>query len=376
MNLLRFMDGWAGWIFGAGVVVLLFWHWRGWRLNFAAARSMRARIAARAPLKENPRVSVLVAAWNEAAIIADHIRSFQALRYPHKELVVGAGGKDGTFEAARALAGEGVHVFEQKPGQGKQATLREGYAQTGGDILFLTDSDSVLTDQAFENTLAPLINEGATVATGRMHPLPSQMQKPFVLLQWFTTLYNYGLWGETTTGLLGCNIAVRRAAVDEIGAFEADVRTGTDYHMAQELLARGHQIRFVVSSSVQTEFPETLGSYRRRQTRWIRNVVTHGLYYHDYREVRHGLITSVIGLGMLLGPVLVWIFGLIALAGWGLLWIHVLASRVRYMRFGEVVSGVSFGRGYLMLPLYTLYDFYIWASVLPQYASSVSRRQW
>ena len=66
-----------------------------------------------------PKVSVLVAAWNEADIIREHIQSFLGLHYPNKELILCAGGEDGTYRIAREQGHTKVKVLEQQRGEGK-----------------------------------------------------------------------------------------------------------------------------------------------------------------------------------------------------------------------------------------------------------------
>ena len=117
---------------------------------------------------ELPLVSVLVAAWNEAAHINRHIESFLALRYPNKELVLCAGGNDGTLDLAYACAGPQVELLPQAPGEGKQRALARSFHQARGEVIFLTDADCELADEPFERTLWPVIGYGEQVATGKM----------------------------------------------------------------------------------------------------------------------------------------------------------------------------------------------------------------
>jgi hypothetical protein len=68
------------------------WNWWKWRQDRVLALRLRAQEAEPVQLKSTPKVSVLVAAWNEADMIREHIESFLRLRYPNKELILCAGG--------------------------------------------------------------------------------------------------------------------------------------------------------------------------------------------------------------------------------------------------------------------------------------------
>ena len=125
---------------------------------------------------ELPLVSVLVAAWNEGERIEQHIQHFLALRYPNKELILCAGGQDGCYEQALAYqSASQVRVFEQQAGEGKQKALHRCLPYTKGSIVFLTDADCLLDDEAFERTLYPVVAGNTQVCTGSSQPHAAQL---------------------------------------------------------------------------------------------------------------------------------------------------------------------------------------------------------
>jgi len=368
----------AGWVFLVGVVLVTLWNGYRWRYDRALALRLRGKQPESVSLRAWPKVSVLVAAWNEAHMIREHIESFLRLRYPNKELILCAGGDDGTYETARQYAGERVVVLEQRPGERKQRALQHCLEQAMGEVIFLTDADCLLSDEAFERTVAPVVNNEQAVVTGRYRPLPRQLGQPFVLHRWFTDLYAQARLHEYANGVLGRNMALKANVLRGIGGFNAHVETGIDYHLGKRIVAHGYRIRYVPDSIVKTPYPEDLASYQRQQTRWLRNVVMHGLQFSAYGEVVQCLIPAAIGALMLTGPLLGLCLGQIALVvGWLLAWVHVLLSRVRYMRFGQLLTTKSFKTGdYLRLPAYAIVDFGIWAVTLLQYPFKEWRTRW
>lgn len=362
-------------LFLLGAVLIVAANAWKWRADHTLAVQIAGQNQPVPVLKHQPLVSVLVAAWNEAPAIARHIEAFLSLRYPRRELILCAGGSDATYQLAARYESACVHVLEQQPGEGKQHALGRCFEQAGGEIIFLTDADCLLDDDAFERTLAPVINEGAAASTGTSHPLNEQQCQPFILHRWFTGIYDQAHWGNTTAGVLGRNGALQSGVLAAIGGFQARVRTGTDYHMAKLLRQHGYQIRYV-PSSVTTAFSETVRVYWKQQARWLRNVVIHGLRFGAYREVMACFVPSVIGMVMLFGVLPALLLEPVFLALWGWLWLHALLSRMRYMRFGEIVTGNPFGYGYALLPTFMVIDFAIWASILLQYPSRQGRVQW
>jgi glycosyltransferase involved in cell wall biosynthesis len=316
---------------------------------------------------------VLVAAWDEAEMIAEHIASFAALRYPHKEFILCAGGDDGTLRMAREHEGEGVRVLEQVAGEGKQRSLQRCLAQASGEIIFLTDADCLLDDDSFERTLQPLLCGGEQVATGASRPLARQLHHPFVIHQWCTDLYVQARQPQWSTGLLGRNCALRRDVLEGVGGFAAEVRTGTDYYLAKLVLQAGRRIRYVRDSAVATRYPETFASYWRRQSRWVRNLLLHGPAFGDQQLIRAAQSTTAIGLALLvlpLGGALAGALGARSAAGWLLavwsvaLW-HTFLARLRYIGFARLYRGLPVSWPvYALLPLHMFVDFVAWVAPL------------
>jgi cellulose synthase/poly-beta-1,6-N-acetylglucosamine synthase-like glycosyltransferase len=325
-----------------------------------------------------PKVSVLVAAWDEAVTVARHIRSFLALRYPHKELVLCAGGADGTHAIAAGYSGEQVTVLHQQWGEGKQRALGRCLEAASGEVIFLTDADCTLDDDAFERTLYPVVVGEAGACTGSSRPFAELMTSPFVIVQAAAQTYSAMHGPSHGPGILGRNCAVNRAILERSGGLRVLAPTGTDYVLAKKLTEAGVQIRQEPRSRVATEYPTAVGPYIRQQQRWLRNVVMHGLSFRAYDEVARTLATSLIGGAMLAGPLLAWLPGWRRIAiPWLLAWAHVLLSRWRYINFFQHAVGGSFPRlSYLSLPSYIVADFIIWAGVLLQHPSRSWRHRW
>ncbi len=349
-----------------GLAVIAVLQWRRWQQDQAVLRELKTRALPPVRLMSMPKVSVLVAGWNEARMIEDHIGSFLNLCYPNRELILCVGGDDDTYARALACAAPNVHVLEQPPGAGKQEALKRCYELASGDIIYLTDADCLYDDESFERILMPIINDEMAIVTGGSRPLNRQLENTLALHVWFTDLYSRSRWGDLTNGILGRNAALTRGVLETIGGFFIPVPTGTDYHLAKVVLDHGYAIRHAAGSTIQTRFAETLTHYRTQQTRWLRNIMLHGVRFKAYREAAQAVLASLVGMSVLVLSVIGLIIGPPLLTVVLLLWCFVIASRMRYMRFGEALTGVSFGHGYLMLPLYILLDFSLWSLTLIQ----------
>lgn len=363
-----------------GLVGLVLYHWRRWQKDNAFLARVKEPPSV-PPLKtwpDLPSVSVLVAAWNEADFIQRHIESFLGLRYPQKELVLCAGGSDETYTLAKQYKDSRVKVLEQRPGEGKQRALARSLLATQGEIIFLTDADCLLDDDAFERTVLPIAYRDEEAVTGGSKPLPEQLSNPFVFSQAATQLYSSTHSPAYADGLLGRNCAVTRSLLVRSGALEAEAPTGTDYVTAKELVASGARIRQESASRVFTEYPVTVKQYLKQQRRWLRNVALYGWRYGAWEEVRASLLTSFLGAGMLVWPLTTLLLGPTMLVAWLLFISHAILSRWRYLLFIHHSAHTStslHGSVLLMVP-FLLLDLVAWSSSLLDYVFPSRRTIW
>jgi cellulose synthase/poly-beta-1,6-N-acetylglucosamine synthase-like glycosyltransferase len=378
----RLGDRYAGVALAGGVAALVAYNLRQWRRDRALAVALRtAREDSSPPVADTPRVTVLVAAWNEADLIERHVESLLALRYPNLEYVLCAGGTDDTYRLASRYERPGVVVLEQRSGEGKQAALRRGLQHASGDVIFLTDADCLLDDDSFERTVAPIVAGEAEATSGGSRPLTAQLASSVLATyRWSADAYANAHAPRDGEGLFGRNAAVSRAALAAAGDLRADVATGTDYHLAKSLLASGLRIRQVAESQVATRYPESVPAYLRQQRRWLRNLMVHGWRFRAYHEVAVTLRSSLIGLGMLALPAALPLAGRGLLVLWLLALLNSAAGKVRYLAFAASVERNANRRviaaGWASaLPL-SLVEFVVWAAPLIDLLVPSWRRKW
>jgi glycosyltransferase involved in cell wall biosynthesis len=131
--------------------------------GFPALVLLRARLRPREHLRApiTPAVSVVIAARNEVAVIADKLDNLLALDYPAERLqvvVASDGSEDGTVAAARARGDERVQVLDL-PRVGKAQALNEAVGAASGEILVFTDANSMFAADAVRALVAPFADE-------------------------------------------------------------------------------------------------------------------------------------------------------------------------------------------------------------------------
>jgi hypothetical protein len=274
-----------------------------------------------------------------------------------------------------------VILLEQLPGEGKQRSLQKAFGSSTGEIIYLTDADCVVDDESFERTIEPIVNGREVATSGGSMPLPELLDDHrFAVYQWAVQAYAAARAGAYLDAVLGRNAAVRRGILDQIGAFREAVPSGTDYHLGRQIRGAGYAIRHVPHSLVRTDYPRSFGAYARQQRRWLRNVALLGWRSRSWHEVRASVQTSLVGAGMLLGPLAGRALGVAGLALWGAALVHSAGAKVRYVAFaGRSHQWRGGGAGVpaaLIAPLLTLLEFGVWALPLLDYVIPARRRQW
>jgi cellulose synthase/poly-beta-1,6-N-acetylglucosamine synthase-like glycosyltransferase len=108
------------------------------------ASRFRSRPVRRGPTR--PPVTLVIAAFNEESVIAAKIENSLALDYPPEKLevvVVSDGSTDSTEEIVRGFDHPGVRLIS-RPREGKLRALSAGVERASGEIIVLTDANSVL----------------------------------------------------------------------------------------------------------------------------------------------------------------------------------------------------------------------------------------
>ena len=101
------------------------------------------------PLKELPKVSIVIPAWNEEKGIAGTIQSAINLDYPKNKLeiiVIDDGSKDNTYKIAKEFEkiSKQVKVFKNEKNLGKGATMNRAIKMSTGDFIVTMDADNII----------------------------------------------------------------------------------------------------------------------------------------------------------------------------------------------------------------------------------------
>lgn len=136
-----------------GSLLLVAYAYLGYPLTIYAASRLFGR---RRQLPEEageplPRLSLLIAAYNESSVIAERIENALAMDYPpdRLEIVVASdGSSDGTNEIVARYADRGVVLLDFPQRRGKSVVLNDAVGRLSGELMMLSDANTMMHPQA------------------------------------------------------------------------------------------------------------------------------------------------------------------------------------------------------------------------------------
>jgi cellulose synthase/poly-beta-1,6-N-acetylglucosamine synthase-like glycosyltransferase len=120
------------------------------------------------PQEELPTVSLIVAAYDEAGVIAAKVGNALALDYPRDRLqliVASDGSSDATVEAARAAGGD---LVLDLPRGGKIAAQNAAAERATGELLAFSDANSFWHKEALLRLVEPFADDGVGYVCGQL----------------------------------------------------------------------------------------------------------------------------------------------------------------------------------------------------------------
>jgi cellulose synthase/poly-beta-1,6-N-acetylglucosamine synthase-like glycosyltransferase len=124
--------------------------------------------------KELPRVSLIVAAFDEQAVIADKVANALALDYPRDRLeviVASDGSGDATVARSRAAAAD---LVLDLPRAGKVAAQNAAVERASGEILAFSDANSYWSPDALRHLVEPFADPRVAYVCGQVRFLDQE----------------------------------------------------------------------------------------------------------------------------------------------------------------------------------------------------------
>jgi len=222
------------------------------------------------PQPVEPSVSLLVAAYNEAAVIADKIRNSLALDYPAEKLevvIASDGSKDTTAEIVNSFTGSEsggrVRLLNYEKNRGKMAVLNDAVRELRGDIVAFSDASSMLAADSVRILVQSFSDPHVGAASGVYRLLKKDQahlgSQEDLYWKYETFLKVQEARLGAFTGAHGSLYAIRRA----LYPFPTVNTINDDFTIPMRILERGYRVAYVPAAVAYEEAHEMEGFSRR-----------------------------------------------------------------------------------------------------------------
>ncbi len=226
-----------------------------------------------ASLSYCPYVSILIPAFNEEKVLRKTIETVLEASYPQKEIIViDDGSTDRTHQIAQSFYESGVKVIH-RPNGGKAIALNHGLQFARGEVIVITDADSMVGKNALLELVQPFQDPEVVAVAGNIKVLNRKnWLTKCQALEYIASINLYrralDVFGSVTVvpGALG---AYRREVLEGSGFYDPDTLV-EDFDVTMKALKTGHIVQASASALSYTEAPQTLGGFIKQRLRWYR----------------------------------------------------------------------------------------------------------
>jgi biofilm PGA synthesis N-glycosyltransferase PgaC len=232
-----------------------------------------------------PKITLLIAAYNEAQNIAETFRAIKDQNYPAdvEIIVVDDGSTDETVATLRSLELKNLKIIRANHG-GKANALNEGLKHVTQDIVVCIDADTFLHPQALRRIVARFLTDPAETAAVAGCVLVKNSRSTFMarLQEWdyFTGIASAKRQQSLYQGTLvaqGAFSAFRTKVVKAHKGWPSVI--GEDIVLTWSLIKAGWRIGFEPTAIGFTAAPDTVYGFYRQRKRWARGMIE-GLKQH------------------------------------------------------------------------------------------------
>jgi cellulose synthase/poly-beta-1,6-N-acetylglucosamine synthase-like glycosyltransferase len=222
-----------------------------------------------------PPLSVVIPCHNEAEVIADTIRSLQAVDYPDLRIIVVDDGSSDDTAAIAAACTPQPRVLRQRAA-GKAAALNAGIAEVRTPLTLLVDADCLFPRDGLRDAVRHLYGENEDALGGHLSVANrdnriTQLQH----LEYGDIALRHFLWrfelnlSHTQDVIPGALGLFRTSALRAAGPLSSQ-HLAEDVALTARLVEQGRRLAFSPYLQAATVVPDALATLRIQRRRWVR----------------------------------------------------------------------------------------------------------
>ena len=265
--------------------------------------------------KKYPAVSLLIPTYNEETVIRRKLLNVESLDYPQEKLeviIVDSASTDNTCRLVQSFMDKSQIRFKlivQPERLGKASALNHAVQYCQGDVVVMTDADTILEKNALEKIVENFSDPNVGAATGRLFILNADQSSVTKLEKSYRGIYEIIRLGESkmdsTPIFNGPITAFRRELFDEL---EPDTVTD-DIELCIRIREKGYRAVYEPEAIAYEYAPISLKSRMQQKTRRaqgaIQSIIRHKGILFNRRYGKYGFVIFPCELFMhLISPIL------------------------------------------------------------------------
>ncbi len=232
----------------------------------------------------NPRVSVMIPAWNESFGVLETISTLLKSTHKNMELVVI---NDGSTDDSDELVTKFKEIYDQKTkgrknridlvyhykqNGGKGAALNTAIELATGDILVSIDADCIVMPDTIENFVSCFVDPTVMAAVGNVKV--GNTNTVVGVVQYLEFLFSfYFKKGDALMNTVyiigGAAGAFRKETIEKVGAYNTRNIT-EDIELSVRIQSAGMKIAYVPDALIYTEGASDVSGLMKQRLRWKR----------------------------------------------------------------------------------------------------------
>lgn len=152
-----------------GSLALIAYTYFGYPLLISLLPSRKEEVRSQTQTNPLPLITLLIAAYNEKNVIEEKIQNSLQSDYPQEclqLLVVTDGSDDGTPDAVKKFAAQGVELLHQPERRGKMAAINRAMPSVRGEIIVFSDANNLYQPDTLRKLVLPFGDPQVGAVTG------------------------------------------------------------------------------------------------------------------------------------------------------------------------------------------------------------------
>ncbi|HKR74491.1 MAG TPA: glycosyltransferase [Candidatus Nitrosocosmicus sp.] len=267
------------------------------KLVIVLVHKSRIRAHPRRPVTNHPKITVLVPAHNEGINIKATILALLENNYPNREIIIiDDHSSDDTFKIANEFAKKGlVRIIKRNEGKGSRAAaVNFGSVYATGDILMMTDGDTLIERTVLKNIAKYMDNQKVGAVAGNVRVLGGDdgINNILTKCQAYEYIIAFEL-GRSARSIMnslliipGAFGAFRKDIVKKMGLYDKDT-IAEDFDLSIKVFKANKKVVFIPDAIAWTYCPNNWKSWFRQRLRWAHGQMITLLKHRDIISERN-----------------------------------------------------------------------------------------